>query len=715
MSLALTDEHRALAQVVRDVVGRLAAADVGTADQGDDRAPTVPIEAVELGWMGLAIPEDLGGQGYGLLELGVLAFELGAALAAPAVVPAAVGATVLAAGAERSAVGELVRSVVAGERQVTVAPLGRAEVVGGTIVASVPSVPCAAGADMVLVRLGRHDVVVVDLRHSAVEVVPEDGLDLSRPTATLLVAGVPIERVTILPSTALLFERTVATVLAAEGAGVAASCTRMSVEYASTRVQFGRVIGTFQAVKHLCADMFVDAELAAAAAWGAARSDVATSGGGYAAAVAAAVSGSASVRCAERMIQVHGGIGYTWEHRAHRYLRRAMQLDAWLGRRHERDRAVADLARRGVRHPVRTVLPDHAAALRADALRVRADVEALEPGRRRAALAASGYLAPHLPPPYGRAASPLEQLVIEDVLGDLEERDLGIGMWILPTILQHGTPEQIEAWVGPSLQGVLRWCQLFSEPDAGSDAAAVRTRGTRVEGGWRVTGQKIWTSDAQHCTLGLATVRTDPEAPKHRGITAMVVDLAAAGVEVRPLRDMTGAEIFNEVFLDDVLVPDDHVIGAPGEGWTVARSTLSNERLTIGRGVRMPGLRAADVLERVEDGSRDPVLLADAGRLLAREEALTLLNEQLVALALSGGDIGARGSLSKLVGAELAQQVADLVRVVTGVELVSGRAQALAREVLFTRCLTIAGGTSEITRNQIGERLLGLPRDPLLT
>jgi alkylation response protein AidB-like acyl-CoA dehydrogenase len=309
----------------------------------------------------------------------------------------------------------------------------------------------------------------------------------------------------------------------------------------------------------------------------------------------------------------------------------------------------------------------------------------------------------------------LEQLVIEDVLGDLEERDLGIGMWILPTILQHGTPEQIEAWVGPSLQGVLRWCQLFSEPDAGSDAAAVRTRGTRVEGGWRVTGQKIWTSDAQHCTLGLATVRTDPEAPKHRGITAMVVDLAAAGVEVRPLRDMTGAEIFNEVFLDDVLVPDDHVIGAPGEGWTVARSTLSNERLTIGRGVRMPGLRAADVLERVEDGSRDPVLLADAGRLLAREEALTLLNEQLVALALSGGDIGARGSLSKLVGAELAQQVADLVRVVTGVELVSGRAQALAREVLFTRCLTIAGGTSEITRNQIGERLLGLPRDPLLT
>ena len=162
---------------------------------------------------------------------------------------------------------------------------------------------------------------------------------------------------------------------------------------------------------------------------------------------------------------------------------------------------------------------------------------------------------------------------------------LGITGWNIMTVNQYATPDQVERWVFKTLMGEYVWCQLFSEPDAGSDAAAVTTRGTRVEGGWVVNGQKVWTSGAQYCHLGLATVRTNPDAPKHAGITTMVIDMHAAGVEVRPLRQITGNADFNEVFFNDVFVPDDDVVGTPNDGWTVARSTLGNERVSIGGGV----------------------------------------------------------------------------------------------------------------------------------
>ena len=193
--------------------------------------------------------------------------------------------------------------------------------------------------------------------------------------------------------------------------------------------------------------------------------------------------------------------------------------------------------------------------------RSRRRYDALPAGERLPALIESGYCMPHWPAPWGRSAGAVEQLVIDEELPDVERPDLGIGTWVLLTLIQHGTPEQLERWIRPSLDGDLYWCQLFSEPDAGSDAAAIQTRATRVDGGWLVNGQKVWTSGAQRSNMGLATVRTDPDAPKHAGVSTFAIDMAAHGVEVRPLREITGESLFSEVFFTDVFVPDDDVVG----------------------------------------------------------------------------------------------------------------------------------------------------------
>ena len=175
-------------------------------------------------------------------------------------------------------------------------------------------------------------------------------------------------------------------------------------------------------------------------------------------------------------------------------------------------------------------------------------------------------------------------MIIEDALHGLDKPSLGLGEWVLPTLLQHGSAEQVDRLIWPSLEGELRWCQMFSEPGAGSDAAAVATKARRVDDGWVVSGQKVWTSDAVNCQRGLATVRTDPNVRKHKGITAMIIDLADPAVRIRPLTEITGETLFNEVLFDDVFVPDRDVVGAVNDGWSVAMAAFGNERVSIGGG-----------------------------------------------------------------------------------------------------------------------------------
>ena len=410
------------------------------------------------------------------------------------------------------------------------------------------------------------------------------------------------------------------TLLAAEAARVARETTEQAAEYAKVREQFGLPIATFQAVKHHCANMLVAAEVATAAVWDAARA--AAAGGdqlSYTAAIAAALAVPTAVTNAQLNIQVHGGIGFTWEHDAHLYLRRAAAIAAVAGAEAAAEE-VTGLVRRGVRRAAAIDLPPEAEQIRAG---VRPEVERLrdlDGDARRRALIESGLLMPHWPRPWGRDASAVEQLVIEQefAAAGLKRPSYGITGWVILTLIQHGTPHQVERSVPAALDQEVIWCQLFSEPRAGSDAAGIRTRGTRVSGdgevggGWLVNGQKVWTSGAHLARYGFATVRTNPDAPKHEGITTMVIDMKAKGVSVRPLKMPTGHSDFNEVFFDDVFVPDDDVVGPVDGGWTVARATLGNESVSIGGGAGQRDVPAARRAHRA--AGRAPRAPARRGR-----------------------------------------------------------------------------------------------------
>jgi alkylation response protein AidB-like acyl-CoA dehydrogenase len=488
----------------------------------------------------------------------------------------------------------------------------------------------------------------------------------------------------------------------------------MATGYAKVREQFGRTIGSFQAVKHILADMLAESELATASAWDAARAidhgldDQAR----LSAAVAATVALTGFQRNAQRNIQVHGGIGFTWEHDAHLYLRRAATLAAVYGPEPAAQDDVARIAAAGVRRDRAVDLPAAAEEFRPAVREFKDALLAAPDAAKRALWADSRYLVPHWPLPWGRAASPVEQLVIEEELAGVAKPGMGIGEWVVLSVTSHGTPDQLERWIWPSLRGELVWCQLFSEPGAGSDAAAVQTKATKVDGGWRVTGQKVWTSTAQFCNRGLATVRTDPDAPKHKGITAVVIDLKAPGVLVRPLREITGEAMFNEVFFDDVFVPDDDVVGEVNGGWSVARTTLGNERVSIGGGL-MAGA-AFEALPLLSKYAPDDTgLWREAGRILADEMALSAVNLRQVARAVAGAQPGPEGAVTKVIISQHLQRVSELAMRVLGPAGVDGSEPRPATSYLLVRSMTIAGGTTEIGKNVIAERILGLPRDPL--
>jgi 3-oxochol-4-en-24-oyl-CoA dehydrogenase len=716
-ALAITDEHQDLADAAIGQLGRLStrASARATLEGGSSNPPDVWKAAADLGWLGLAISEEHGGSGFGLSELAIVLEAQGRELTPGPFLPT-VAASVVIDRCAHSLRAQLLPGLADGT---TVGALGLSGTVavGSDLVVTgeSPAVLGAPDAD-VLVLIAGDDVVVVDASADGVSVSALESLDTSRS-----VGSVALDRVTVTDERVLRGAarraRTVFRILAsAEAVGVNWAALEMAVEYAKVREQFGRTIGTFQAVKHHAANMLVDAEQTTAATWDAARADDLDSAW-FAAAVAASHAIRAQVFNAENNIQLHGGIGFTWEHDAHLYLRRARTLAALMGDGADPRLDVVEAQRSGQAHGASFTLPSEADEYRRQATEALEKVRALPEEKQRDFLVDSGYLVPHWPKPWGRAADVLEQLVIEEEFADVKRADMGITGWVALTIAQAGTDDQRERWVEPVLRGQVMWCQLFSEPGAGSDAAAVRTAAKKVDGGWKVTGQKVWTSLAQHCQWGLATVRTDPDAPKHAGVTMMAIDMKAPGVKVNPLRGLTGDAHFNEVFFDDVFVPDEDVVGDVNKGWLVARATLGNERISIGGGSGgTVGFDVDDLVKLLDSVPADVAAhhVLRAGEVIAEMHTLRLLNLRRASRAIAGAEPGPEGNVTKLLVAESGQHLTELGIALAGSAAVVGQNQKLIRSYLGGRAMTIAGGTSEITRNTIAERILGLPRDPLL-
>jgi alkylation response protein AidB-like acyl-CoA dehydrogenase len=671
----------------------------------------------DLGWLGIHLPEEYGGSGGGLLELAVVLDELGRQVAPGPFLPTVLASAVIDQCGTTEQKERLLPGLADGTRTAALG-LGTPDLTlaDGTLQGGAGTVLGGAGADLILLRAG-DDVVIVSA--DAAGLIRKGGSDLdpTRRSLAVTAAGVAVEPADVIAGAATRAVALARTLGAAEAVGGASACVDMAVEYAKQRVQFGRTIGTFQAIKHHCANMLVAAELATAVVWDAARAAEGSADEfSIVAAMAATLAFEPFVHNAQMNIQVHGGIGFTWEHDAHLYLRRALVLNAVLGTPRDAE-DVTTLAAKGTTREVTLDLPPEAEQIRAE-LRVEAErLATLGGAEQRKALIDSGLMVPHWPRPWGRNSGAIEQLLIDEELraAGVKVPAFGITGWNIMTVNQYATPDQVERWVERTLMGELVWCQLFSEPDAGSDAAAVKTRGIRVDGGWRVNGQKVWTSGAQYCHLGLATVRTDPDAPKHAGITTMVIHMHAPGVEVRPLRQVTGNADFNEVFINDVFVPDDDVVGTPNDGWTVARSTLGNERVSIGGGFggMFPGLDIFDLLRR--QGDHVPGATARVGAVLTKDHALKVLNIRRAQRAVIGSGPGPEGNVTKLVLAESGQERSSLQADLTGAEtaFLVGEAALVGLSQLASRGMSIAGGTSEITRNQIAERILGLPRDPL--
>jgi len=717
MSIAITEDHRSLADTASDFLAKRGsrAAARELLEGADETRPPFWDDLAGLGWLGLHIAEEHGGSGFGLPELVVVVEELGRSIAPGPFVPTVVASATLAAAGDDAAQAQHLPGLADGSTTAAVALGGAVELRNGAAHGSAGVVLSAALADLLLVTSGA-DVAVVDARGSGVTIETPTNLDPTRTSSRVTLDGAAA---TVLPGAAPVLLAYARTLFAAESAGVARECTQQAVDYAKVREQFGRTIATFQAVKHHCANMLVATELATAAVWDAARA--ADDGGdqfALTAAVAATLAMPAGDLCANLNIQIHGGIGFTWEHDAHLLLRRATALEAIIDAKAAAI-DVTDLTRKGVKREKTVDLPPEAEPLR-DAVRTyAAEAAALDADAQKLSLIDTGYVMPHWPTPWGRGAGAIEQLVIEQEFSaaGISRPSYSITGWVILTLIQHGTDDQVARWVRPALTQEVIWCQLFSEPDAGSDAAGVKTKATRVDGGWLVNGQKVWTSGAHIAGFGLATVRTNPDVKKHDGITTMVIDMHADGVEIRPLKMPSGGSEFNEVFFNDVFVPDDDVVGPVDGGWTVARATLGNESVSIGGGDGGMSLPVSLLVgpfdanpDRLDGGA------ARVGRYAAGHQAMGMLNLRSIHRSVAGGEPGPEGAVTKLVLSELGHDAAAILNELSGPDsaFLDGPGAMSGMLVLMHRAMSIAGGTSEIKRNQIGERILGLPRDPLI-
>jgi alkylation response protein AidB-like acyl-CoA dehydrogenase len=732
MPIAITPEHQALADSVQSFVARTVPSSVlhQALETPVATPPPYWAAAADQGLHGVHLAESVGGQGFGIVELAVVLAEFGRGAVPGPVVPSAIASALISADdPDAKVLADLASGAViatfALESSFTAVRRDGALVVSGqarSVLAAAQATLFVLPVAMQLGAAASTEWVVFDA--SQVEVEPVASVDPLRPVAHVRADAVEVGEDRVLSKLSVNAARAiVCTLLSAEAIGVARWATETAAAYAKIREQFGRPIGQFQAIKHKCAEMFARTERATAAVWDAARAidegiDKPQSAAEFAAAVAATLAPAAAQSCTQDCIQVHGGIGFTWEHDAGVYYRRALGLVAAFGRAADYPQRVVDTA---ITTGVRSVdidLDPETESLREE---IRAEVAALKAipsDDRTSALVEGGWVMPYLPKPWGRSAPPIEQIITaqEFSAGRVRRPVLGIASFLVPSIVAYGNEEQKQRFLPPTMRGEMVWCQLFSEPGAGSDLAGLSTKAVKVDGGWRITGQKIWTTLAQYAQWGALLARTEPSAPKHNGITYFLLDMASEGVEVRPLRELTGVEFFNEVFIDDVFVPDDLVLGEVNRGWEVSRNTLTAERVTIGS-AENPNLASLErLVELVRDGQFDQISQNRAGQLVAEGYAAKVLNMRSTLLTLAGGDALPAAAISKLLSMRTVQAYAEFGLSSFGVDGAIGdtgqRQGEWANYLLSSRATTIYGGTSEVQLNIIAERLLGLPRDP---
>ncbi|CAA0104093.1 Acyl-CoA dehydrogenase FadE34 [Mycolicibacterium vanbaalenii] len=729
MPIAINEEHNDLADSVRSLVARVAPSEVlhEALETPIPNPPPYWKVAAEQGLQGVHLAESVGGQGFGIVELAIVVAEFGYGAVPGPFVPSAIASALIAAHDPDAAVlndlasGDVI-AAYAIDSGLTATRHGDGLVIRG----EVRAVPAAAQASVLVLPVAiesGEEWVVLDA--DQLEIEPVASVDPLRPIAHVRANAVELSDDRVLSNLSRTLARALmSTLLSAECVGVARWATDEASEYAKIREQFGRPIGQFQAIKHKCAGMIAETERATSAVWDAARAIDEYIGGNaeasyeFAAAVAATLAPVAAQHCAQDCIQVHGGIGFTWEHDANVYYRRAIVLAASFGRHADYPQQVVDTATSTGMRSINIDLDPDTQKLRDE---IRAEVAALKAipkEERNTAIAEAGWVQPHLPKPWGRAANPVEQIIIaqEFSTGRVKRPQMGIAAWIIPSIVAYGTHDQQQQFLPPTFRGEMIWCQLFSEPGAGSDLASLTTKATKVDGGWRITGQKIWTTGAQYSQWGALLARTDPSAPKHQGITYFLLDMKAEGVEVKPLRELTGNAMFNTVFIDDVFVPDDMVLGEVNRGWEVSRNTLTNERVSIGSS-EPPFLASLDqFVEFVRDGHFDQIEQNEAGRLIAEGHAAKLLNMRSTLLTLAGGDPMPAAAISKLLSMKTGQGYAEFGVSSFGTDAAIGdqgeASGKWAEYLLAGRATTIYGGTSEVQLNIIAERLLGLPRDP---
>ena len=747
----------------------------------------------DLALAGVHIPQSYGGQGFSAEELAIVVEEMGRVLlCAPYFSSTVLAATaILNAGSEADKV-ELLPPIAAGDRLAALAvtePAGRWDpsaiettVREGRLSGAKSFVVDGHIADLLVVAARRPGSRDADGLSLYVVDATADGLSrrlLTTADATRKLARVDFDQVEARllgdegaagPALARTLDLA-AVALANEMVGGAAALLESAVEYANMRVQFGRAIGSFQAIKHRCADLLLTVELAKSAAYQAAKAAAHDDADLPAlASLAKSAASDAYMRAARDCIQIHGGIGFTWDNDTHLWYKRAKSSEVFLGD--------AAFHRERLMQRWRTPTPSMPQATPAaaasssdgapsvdgvDAAAVRSEVrdwlaDNWDPNASlvgwRGKLADSGWGMPTWPQEwFGRD---LPQALAPAVEAEFARIDAvgvaktGIRLLAGATLLEHGNDDQKASYLRRILTGEDTWCQLFSEPGSGSDLAGATTRADFDGDNWIVNGQKVWTTSAHHADYGLLLARTDWDSPKHQGLSYFVLDMRQPGVEVRPLKQMNGHASFNQVFFTDAVIPPENQVGETGGGWQIAITTLAHER----RGAGAPGrgqARERDLPGRIYEEERqeiatvmepykwypqragrvdlvvdranatgrmdDPVARQEVAKLLVMARSAEWTARRARAAQVQGRSQGPEGSLGKLASSNVARQANHVHTMIAGADAMlsgeDGALDGLIAEILVSVPATsIAGGTDEIQRNIIAERVLGMPKEP---